>query len=163
MGLGMGVLVQEQPQGRFGIPWWGWFLLFGLVILVAVIWVLRDEGQGVALKEEEPEEATEPGTKAETVALAVEAVPPPPGAPDDLKRIEGIGPKISAILQAAGISTFAQLAATDAGRLQAILTAAGISRITDPSTWPDQARLAAAGDWVGLEAFQDGLKGGRHR
>jgi predicted flap endonuclease-1-like 5' DNA nuclease len=83
------------------------------------------------------------------------------GAPaDDLKRIKGIGPKISGVLQAASINTFAQLAETDVERLKQILIEAGV-RLTDPGTWPQQAGLAAAGDWEALKRLQDELKGGR--
>lgn len=85
----------------------------------------------------------------------------PEGPPDDLTRIEGIGPKISSLLQAAGITTFAQLAATDVDRLEQILTDADLGALTDPKTWPEQARLAAAGEWDRLEVLQDELKGGR--
>jgi predicted flap endonuclease-1-like 5' DNA nuclease len=138
---------------------WGWILLFALVIIVAVIWVLREEEQEATQKEEEPEEVPEP--EAEPVTLAVEEAAPPPPEPDDLQRIEGVGPKIAGVLQEAGITTFAQLAQADVGRLREILTEVGISRISDPSTWPEQAKLAADGDWEGLEALQDRLKGGR--
>jgi hypothetical protein len=82
-------------------------------------------------------------------------------APEDLKRIEGIGPKISSLLGAAGITTFAQLAATDVSRLSRILEEADLVGLADPSTWPEQARLANAGEWGELEALQDELKGGR--
>ena len=81
-------------------------------------------------------------------------------APDNLRRIEGIGPKISGLLQAAGITTFARLAETHASRLEEILHEASIT-IADPTTWPEQAQLAAAGEWDALNALQDELKGGR--
>ena len=84
-----------------------------------------------------------------------------PREPDNLRRIEGIGPKISGVLQAAGITTFDQLAATDVSQLRQILTEAGLAALADPSTWPEQAGLAAADKWDALEALQDGLKGGR--
>jgi predicted flap endonuclease-1-like 5' DNA nuclease len=80
--------------------------------------------------------------------------------PDDLKRIEGIGPKISGVLADAGIMTFGQLADADVGRLQQVLTDAGMT-LADPASWPEQARLAAAGDWTALEKLQDELQGGR--
>ena len=83
-----------------------------------------------------------------------------PTQPDDLKRIEGIGPKIASLLQDAGIATFAQLAATDVARLREILDAVNL-RIANPTTWPEQATLAAAGNWEGLESLQSELKGGR--
>lgn len=85
---------------------------------------------------------------------------PAPQAADDLKRIEGIGPKISGVLQEAGITTFAKLAAADVGRLKQILKDAGV-RLAFPGTWPEQASLAAAGKWDALETLQAGLKGGR--
>jgi predicted flap endonuclease-1-like 5' DNA nuclease len=77
--------------------------------------------------------------------------------PDDLIRIEGIGPKISTIVVAAGITSFAELEATDVQQLRAILDEAGI-HTTNPSTWPEQARLAAQGKWDELQELQDTIK-----
>jgi predicted flap endonuclease-1-like 5' DNA nuclease len=79
---------------------------------------------------------------------------------DDLKRIEGVGPKISGVLRSAGIVSFDQLASTDVAQLREILTQAGI-RLADPATWPEQADLAAADDWEALARLQDELVGGR--
>jgi predicted flap endonuclease-1-like 5' DNA nuclease len=59
---------------------WGWILLFVVVIVVAVIWVLREEGQEASQKGEELEGALDP--EAEPAALAVEAAAPSP-EPDD--------------------------------------------------------------------------------
>jgi predicted flap endonuclease-1-like 5' DNA nuclease len=84
----------------------------------------------------------------------------PPSAPDDLAVIEGIGPKIAALLQDAGITTFTELAETEPARLESLLRDADL-RLADPSSWPEQARLAAAGDWDALQSLQDRLKGGR--
>lgn len=85
---------------------------------------------------------------------------PQAGPPDDLLRIEGIGPKVSTIVVAAGITTFAELASTDPARLQAILEEAGI-HTTDPHTWPEQARLAADGKWDDLQELQDRIVNGQ--
>jgi len=90
-----------------------------------------------------------------------EPLPVTPSKPDDLKIVEGIGPKVSQLLNAAGIFTFAQLADASVDHLQEIVDAARL-RMMDPTSWPDQARLAAAGDWDGLKKLQDELKGGRH-
>ncbi len=79
---------------------------------------------------------------------------------DDLTRIEGIGPKISVLMLSAGIRTFGQLAATDVKQLEEILNKAEIW-MADPATWPEQARLAAAGKWQALNEWQEKLKGGR--
>ncbi|HEY52705.1 MAG TPA: DUF4332 domain-containing protein [Caldilineae bacterium] len=85
-----------------------------------------------------------------------------PIEPDDFRKIEGIGPKISDILHENGILTFAQLARTDPHELRSILTDAGPRfRLANPATWPQQAQLAATGDWDGLLALQSRLKHGR--
>jgi NADH-quinone oxidoreductase subunit I len=83
-----------------------------------------------------------------------------PQAPDDLTKVEGIGPKISGVLQAAGIKTFAQLGAADVTRLQEILDAAEL-RLAKPDTWPEQAQLAASGEWDKLQKLQDELHHGK--
>ncbi|MEL7222713.1 MAG: helix-hairpin-helix domain-containing protein [Bacteroidota bacterium] len=80
----------------------------------------------------------------------------------DLKIIEGIGPKIEEVLKAAGITDWAELAATEPGRLKEILEeAGGRFRMHNPYTWPLQARLAAAGRWEEFEQYQEELKGGK--
>ena len=81
--------------------------------------------------------------------------------PDDLKRIEGIGPKINSVMNEAGVQTFAQMAAMSAEALRQILDDAGMAPIHNTSTWPEQASLAAAGNWAALEKLQDELTGGR--
>lgn len=79
---------------------------------------------------------------------------------DDLTKIEGIGPKVSEELNKADISTFEALAKAKKDDLQNILDNAGLTMM-DPSTWPQQAKLAAKGDWDALEKLQDELSGGR--
>ncbi|MCL4110509.1 UNVERIFIED_CONTAM: hypothetical protein GTU68_047758 [Idotea baltica] len=80
---------------------------------------------------------------------------------DDLKKVEGIGPKIAEIFNEAGILTFADLAASNAEKLSEILAAAGNRyKSHNPSTWPKQAELAAAGKWDELKEWQDKLDGG---
>ncbi len=81
---------------------------------------------------------------------------------DDLTKIEGIGPKISEVLQAGGISTFAQLAGSNADAIKAILEAAeGNFAAHDPGTWAQQAQMAADGKWDELKKWQDELDGGK--
>ncbi|WP_405384533.1 50S ribosomal protein L21 [Maribacter sp. LLG6340-A2] len=77
---------------------------------------------------------------------------------DDLKKIEGIGPKIAETLNAAGISTFAELAKTDAAKISEIIADVRGNHVTD--TWPKQAQLAADGKWDELQKWQDELDGG---
>ncbi len=81
---------------------------------------------------------------------------------DDLKIVEGIGPKIEQLLNNDGIWLWSELAATPQSRLQEILNAAGTHyRIHDPSTWARQSGLAAEGKWDELKEFQDFLVAGR--
>jgi len=80
---------------------------------------------------------------------------------DNLKIVEGIGPKIEQLLKDAGIENWTLLANTSAGELKEILMKAGDRyRLAKPDTWPKQARLAAAGHWKELKEFQDFLQGG---
>ena len=79
---------------------------------------------------------------------------------DDLAIIEGVGPKIAAALNKAGVKTFKQLGDTSVAKLREILAEAKLP--ADPSTWAEQAKLAAAGKMDELKKLQDALQGGRH-
>ncbi|MFK7800339.1 MAG: 50S ribosomal protein L4 [Anaerolineae bacterium] len=98
----------------------------------------------------------------EEPVVEVESAPADDSAavePDDLKKIEGIGPKIASTLADEGVTTFAQLADMSADQIKEMLQ--GKVRIAHPDTWPEQAALAAAGKWDELETLQDELQGGR--
>jgi len=81
-----------------------------------------------------------------------------------LQVIEGIGPKIEALLAESGIRTLQDLADARVEKLQEILQAAGERyRLHDPSTWPEQARLAANEEWDQLKSFKEYLNAGKHK
>lgn len=81
---------------------------------------------------------------------------------DDLKIVEGIGPKIEKLLNEAGINTFDDLANTSPDRIKDILTAAGSRfQMHEPSTWPEQAAYARDERWEELKVWQEQLKGGK--
>lgn len=81
--------------------------------------------------------------------------------PNDLKVVEGIGPKIEGLFKDAGINTWDELAATPVERMQEILTAAGSRyKLANPRSWAQQAQLAAEGRWTELSALQQDLRGG---
>ena len=97
-----------------------------------------------------------------TPIVEVSAAPKSTGKPDDLKKVEGIGPKIEQLLHDKGILTFANLAAASAEDVKAILTEAGPRyTIHDPATWGKQAEMAANGQWDELKAWQKELDGGK--
>ncbi|MDG1731153.1 MAG: 50S ribosomal protein L21 [Algibacter sp.] len=78
---------------------------------------------------------------------------------DDLKKIEGIGPKIALTLVEAGIATFADLAKAKPAAISEIIAGVRGNHVTD--TWPAQAKLAADGKWDELKKWQDELDGGK--
>ena len=97
--------------------------------------------------------------EAEVVEAAAPVVEASSDEPDDLKKIEGIGPKIASTLADAGVTTFAQLAKMSSDEVKELLK--GKVRISNPDTWAEQAELAAAGKWDELQTLQDELQGGR--
>ena len=132
------------------------------------------EAAPAAEKTPEPAKAAAPEAPApvkeevkeeEKVEAAAPAAPAPtekPAAADDLKKIEGIGPKIAEILNGTGITTFAALAAASADSIKETLAKAeGNFAAHDPTTWPAQAKMAAAGEWDKLKVWQDELDGGK--
>ena len=81
---------------------------------------------------------------------------------DDLTKIEGVGPKISEILKSGGIDSFAKLSESNVEKLNELLSEAGSRyKSHDPSTWAQQAKLAADANWDELKKLQDELDGGR--
>jgi len=144
-------------------------LIVGLVIGALIMWFyLRQQIQAheararelQSLSDQKARDLEQWRTRAEEAEARAKALSTVAPEPDDLKRIEGIGPKTSKVLNEAGILTFAQLAEAEVDRLVQIVQEAGL-RLVDPHTWPEQAKLAAAGDWAALDTLQDELDGGR--
>jgi large subunit ribosomal protein L21 len=106
-------------------------------------------------KKEEPKKAA-PAPKAE--APKAKAATKTTAA-DDLKKVEGIGPKIASTLAEAGVDTFAKLAKTSPEKISEIIAEVRGNHVTD--TWPAQAALAAEGKWDELKKWQDELDGGK--
>jgi len=104
-------------------------------------------------------------TRSASTATATRSSTParkPRAVKEDLTKVEGIGPKINELLNKDGIYSFADLAKATPTRLNGVLDKAGPRfQMHDPATWPQQAALAARGDWTGLEALQDRLDAGR--
>ena len=118
--------------------------------------------------EASPSKATSDSTKKETPELAEVSSPAKEEVKekevantDDLTKIEGIGPKASEALSAAGISSFEDMANAKIEFIKNTLTAAS-PRLAhlDPTSWPKQAKMAVAGNWDELKEWQDKAKGG---
>ncbi len=85
-----------------------------------------------------------------------------PSVEDDLKKIEGVGPKIESLMKEGGLKTWAQVAASSPEAIKEILVAAGSRyQMHDPTSWPLQAGMAAEGKWEELDKWQDEHKGGK--
>jgi predicted flap endonuclease-1-like 5' DNA nuclease len=111
-----------------------------------------------------PDETIEPAAQSEPQASdapAAQAEAQPAQAPDNLTIIEGIGPKISAALIAAGVDTFAKLAAMQPEEIERIVRSAGVRMVGKAETWAKQAALAAEGKFDELKAYQRTLTAGR--
>jgi len=123
----------------------------------------ESDAEVLDIEETEPIINEQPNGLAEEVDRSAEIdEPTDTHEPDDLKLIDGIGPKIEVVLADAGITTFAQLANSDPDLLEKIVRDDAGIRLAKPSSWPEQASLAAAGDWEGLEILQGELSAGRH-
>ena len=135
------LLSEEGPNTS--LAWLLWVAL-GFFVLMVLIgwWTSRNKGKQV----EAP--------------VAAHAGPMPEKSADDLKVLEGIGPKVANILNDAGINSFTDLANADAAEVDKVLDANGL-QMMDSEGWIEQAKLAAAGDMEGLAKLQDELKGGR--
>ncbi len=122
---------------------------------------LQEKAAELAAAQKEQAMLREQLAEAQAKITSLQARPP---EPEDFRKIEGIGPKIARLLHREGLLTFEQLAQAEVEHLRAILEKAGSRfRMANPESWPEQARLAAAGDWAELEALQKDLVGGRRR
>jgi predicted flap endonuclease-1-like 5' DNA nuclease len=81
---------------------------------------------------------------------------------NDLTVVEGIGPKISELFNNTGVDTWQALAECSVAKCQEVLNSGGKRfEIHKPGSWPDQAKMAAEGNWQGLKDWQDKLDGGK--
>ncbi len=158
---GCGSSVDCSPDGSFGDS------------LVASLHARTDEAAKLghdlaecrathdALAAQMEETSARAATVGAVAAAAEFGFTPRRNGKDDLLIIEGIGPKINALLLNDGIDTFAKLAAAPAARVQAILTTAGPNfRLANPSSWSQQAAMCDRGAWRELRELQNTLRAG---
>jgi predicted flap endonuclease-1-like 5' DNA nuclease len=163
----------------------GWIIIvlvaLGLGILIGwLIWGRQANSQGERIRELEgtlsrresrikdleadaeaaKAQAAEQEASLQAAQAALQEAEAAAAAPDDLTQIEGIGPKVQQLLQGAGIRTYAQLAGAALESLTELVRSAGMAMM-DPTSWPQQAKLAAEGKLEELAKLQDELKGGR--
>lgn len=131
-----------------------------------------DDTAAAATDDTAPADDTAVADDAAVAAAPVAADPAPADddaaatstpADDDLKVIEGIGPKIERVLKEDGVTSFAQIAAMDEAALRESIGKGGIRFAPSVKSWAKQARFLADGDTEGLKEFQDYLIGGQDR
>ncbi len=125
-----------------------WFPIFLVVLMLLLFW------WGMT-RNSIPTGNTEVDEHDDHTTVTVEIVP------QDLKKIEGIGPVIEKVLHKAGLLTFADLAAASVTQLEKIVRYDAGIRVAFPETWAEQATLARDDNWETLSKLQDELKGGR--
>ncbi len=75
---------------------------------------------------------------------------------DDLKVIEGIGPKIEEMFRAMGVKTWKALSETSVAGCQEVLNGGGDRyKVHDPASWPMQAKMCYENKWTELFKWQD--------
>lgn len=138
-----------------------------VVLVLALVFLLR-RGKSLPEKREYRDVLSEGAAPAARNSALIDAppaaaiAPPPvtaeapaaaPGEGDDLTRIKGLGPKISAALRALGVTRYAEIAAwtdADVARIDAQLGAFAGRATRD--NWIEQAKLLAGGDTAAYEA-----------
>lgn len=81
---------------------------------------------------------------------------------DDLKLVEGIGPKIEGLFHNFDIKTWKALSETSVAKCQEVLDSGGDRYLVhDPASWPMQARMAYEGKWKALARWQEEHKHGK--
>ena len=81
---------------------------------------------------------------------------------DDLKIVEGIGPKIAELFHNHDVKTWYALSQCSEEKCKEVLLSGGKRfEIHKPGTWPKQAKLAYEGKWQKLKEWQDALDGGK--
>jgi predicted flap endonuclease-1-like 5' DNA nuclease len=93
------------------------------------------------------------GAAAGATTLTDIGVPAASGAPDDLRKIKGLGPKLNSTLIALGVTRFDQIASWNAEDVAGVDANLGTfkGRIVRDN-WIEQATFLANGDIAGFEA-----------
>ncbi|WJY17845.1 hypothetical protein QQS45_09400 [Alteriqipengyuania flavescens] len=114
---------------------------------------------GVAMAATQLATKSEPETEPERVAAepAPEAPPASASEPvaagaDDLTQIKGLGPRISARLQEAGVTSFTQIAGWSEADIDDFDERMNFKGRVRRDRWVDQARMLASGDHAAYEA-----------
>lgn len=159
--LVMGLIVGNLAFDEVGIVL-GVALLVGVGFTGASVNAANRAATSQAVVAVEPEKPKAKPKAEPKPAEKPKAEPKAESEPDDLTKIEGIGPKMSKALMSQGIDTFAKLSTKSVDELREAIAAEGLRFAPSAESWAEQAGLAASGDWNGLQTLQDTLVSGRY-
>ena len=144
-------------------PWVFLAFLLGLLIGWLVTWLYYRGREGTSTSAAAPASlAAQPRTFSADELAQASTVIGRKVRMNDLRLVEGIGPKIEGLMNKDGIRTWHGLASAPTDRLQSILDAAGPRfRMHDPGTWSRQSALLADGKWAEFKKLTDELDGGK--
>ena len=140
------------------------YIAIAFVIGIAVAWLVfvsNRKASVVTEKKDVLDEGAERASRNQALidapggAVKEESAPataaPPAQSGDDLTRIKGLGPKIATILNAEGVTSYAQIAAWNDAEIDRIdgLLGRFAGRIRRDS-WVEQAKLLSGGDEAGF-------------
>lgn len=170
------LLVNAQCLGN-NFPW-DWFLF--LIIPLMGLWAyhiytvnkLNEKLKRYSRNHKQPSVNTHPTIHTPPIHIVINTpnqkesqqtiVPASKIEPDDLKKIEGIGPKIEQLFYNEGIITYEQMVNMSTKDMKKILQKAGPSfQMHTPGTWGAQALLAKNEEFEELNKWQEILKGGK--
>ena len=134
------VIILSEASPNTSLSWLLWITLGFFFLMVVVGWLASRKNTTRA----QPDRKTKPSNHST----------------DDLKIIEGIGPKVAKILNQAGYVSFTDLASSKPAEVDKVLDIAGL-QMMDSAGWIQQAKLAAKGEMEKLAKLQKELKGGR--
>lgn len=149
--------VLEEGVSEVGLGNYVWVALGVFFLMVFLGWLASSKGW---LKKEEIIPASHGHDSHDPHHEQKNEQPHVSDKKDDLTALEGIGPKVAALLTGIGIHSFEDLATADPAKIKVVLDGAGYAYM-EPAGWIDQAVLAARGDQAGLKKLQDAQKGGR--
>jgi predicted flap endonuclease-1-like 5' DNA nuclease len=108
----------------------------------------------VPVADEEPEAAKSEAISAPNALLSSDS-----SNASDFTKIHGIGPKLADLFKEAGVTSYKHLANMDINQIDKLF--ADNSMLYNRAvavTWPQQAKLAEAGDWSALRKFKASRK-----
>lgn len=121
---------------------WEIIIMLAVAFLLGMLvhWAFTDENEECSSHSTPPKEVKKPVRKTVKKAAPV-AKKVVRKTKDNLRLIDGIGPKIEKLLNNEGIKSFADLARAKKATLNAILEKAGPRfQMHDPATWAAQAK-----------------------